>query len=176
VTKHHGQRASWGQKGLVGLHFHTAFHYERKSGQELKQDPGGRSWCRSHGRVLLTGSLSLLSYRTQDYQPPTMGCTLPRSSLRKCFTAGSHGSIFSSEAFSSLMTLACIKLTQNQPVIPYKPFHHKDVWNIHFLLKAYVYLNISYSIILVHICPQILVLGFACLFLVFVFVVETKSH
>ena len=27
-----------------------------------------RSWCRGHGRMLLTGLLSLLSYKTQDYQ------------------------------------------------------------------------------------------------------------
>jgi hypothetical protein len=30
---------------------------------------GSRNWCRGHGGMLLTGLLSLLSYRTQDYQP-----------------------------------------------------------------------------------------------------------
>ena len=35
-TKHHNQKASWGGKGLRGLHFHTIVH-QWKSEQELKQ-------------------------------------------------------------------------------------------------------------------------------------------
>jgi hypothetical protein len=35
-TKHHNQEASWGGKGLFGLHFHIAVHHQRKSGLELK--------------------------------------------------------------------------------------------------------------------------------------------
>jgi hypothetical protein len=35
--KHQEQEASWGGKGLLGLHFHTAVHHQRKSGLELKQ-------------------------------------------------------------------------------------------------------------------------------------------
>jgi hypothetical protein len=31
------QEASWGGKGLFSLHFHSAVHHQRKSGQELKQ-------------------------------------------------------------------------------------------------------------------------------------------
>jgi hypothetical protein len=62
MTKHHGQKASWGGKGLFGLHL-------RKSGQELKQGrnleagtdagamEGAAYWLTSHGL------LSLLSYR-----------------------------------------------------------------------------------------------------------------
>jgi len=37
ATKHHDQKASWGGKGLFGLHFHITVHHQRKSGQELKQ-------------------------------------------------------------------------------------------------------------------------------------------
>ena len=36
-TKHHDQEASWGEKGLFSLHFHTAVHHQRTSGQELTQ-------------------------------------------------------------------------------------------------------------------------------------------
>jgi hypothetical protein len=34
---YHDQEASWGERGLFGLHFHTAVHHQRKSGLELKQ-------------------------------------------------------------------------------------------------------------------------------------------
>jgi hypothetical protein len=37
MHKHHDQEASWGGKGLFGLHFHAAVHHQRKSGLELKQ-------------------------------------------------------------------------------------------------------------------------------------------
>ena len=38
LHKHHDQEASWGGKGLFGLHFHTAYcSSPRKSGLELKQ-------------------------------------------------------------------------------------------------------------------------------------------
>jgi hypothetical protein len=30
-------KASWGGKGLFGLHFHIAVHHQRKSGRELTQ-------------------------------------------------------------------------------------------------------------------------------------------
>ena len=36
VAKCHDQKASWGRKGLFGLHFHIAVFHRRKSGQELK--------------------------------------------------------------------------------------------------------------------------------------------
>jgi hypothetical protein len=39
VNKHHDQ-SNLRRKGLFGLHFHITLHYQRKSGQELKQ---GRS-------------------------------------------------------------------------------------------------------------------------------------
>jgi hypothetical protein len=62
-----------GGKGLFSLHFYIAVHHLRKSGLELKQvrkqELMQRPW-----RVVLywlasPGFLSLLSYRTQDYQP-----------------------------------------------------------------------------------------------------------
>jgi hypothetical protein len=36
-THTHTHCASWGGKGLFGLHFHAAVHHQRKSGLELKQ-------------------------------------------------------------------------------------------------------------------------------------------
>jgi hypothetical protein len=35
--KHHDQKASWGGKGLFGLHFYITAHHPRKLEQELKQ-------------------------------------------------------------------------------------------------------------------------------------------
>lgn len=37
AMKHHNQKASWGGKGLFGLHFQIIVHPWRKPGQELKQ-------------------------------------------------------------------------------------------------------------------------------------------
>ena len=37
MRKHHDQKASWGGKGLLGLHFSIAVHHQRKPEQELKQ-------------------------------------------------------------------------------------------------------------------------------------------
>ena len=66
-------KVSWKGKCLFDLHFHVTVHHWRKSGQELRQDPGGRSRCRGHGGVLLTGLLSracsacfLRAHRTQS--------------------------------------------------------------------------------------------------------------
>jgi len=74
----------------VGTHFHIIVHHWGKSGQELtqgRQEPGGRSWCRGHGGVLLTGLLNLLSYKTQAHQPrdetTTLGLFLPHQSVIK---------------------------------------------------------------------------------------------
>jgi hypothetical protein len=36
--------------------------------------------------------------------------------LRKCLASGSRGGIFPTEAPFSVITPACVKLTQNQPV------------------------------------------------------------
>jgi hypothetical protein len=62
------------------------------------------------------GLLSLLFYRTQDYQLRD-GTTHNRPSLldhqpRKCPTAGSHGGISPTEVPFSMITPACVMLTQ----------------------------------------------------------------
>lgn len=45
MTKHYDQNASWGGKGLLGLHFSIAVHHQGKSetGTQSGQDPRGRS-------------------------------------------------------------------------------------------------------------------------------------
>ena len=72
-TKHHDQEASWGGKDLFSLHFHIAVHYQRKSGLELKQvrkqELMQKPWRDVPYWLAFPGLLSLLSYRTQDYQP-----------------------------------------------------------------------------------------------------------
>ena len=44
-----------------------------KSGQDLRQEPRSKNWCRGHGGVLLFGSLMLFQpaffYRTQNHLP-----------------------------------------------------------------------------------------------------------
>ena len=74
AMKHHDHKANWRGKGLFILHFplmnYIDVKYKRKSGQELKQ---GRNLeagtLEVMGVMLLTGLLSFLCYRIQDYQP-----------------------------------------------------------------------------------------------------------
>jgi hypothetical protein len=67
------KEASWGGKGLFSLHFHTVVYYQRKSGLELeqvmKQELMQRPWRDVTYWLASPSLLSLLSYRTQDYQP-----------------------------------------------------------------------------------------------------------
>ena len=63
------------------------------------------------------GLLSLLSYRTHDHQPRD-GTTQHRlgpppsiTNFKRCSTTGFYGGIFSTEAPSLVMTVACDKLT-----------------------------------------------------------------
>jgi hypothetical protein len=74
ATKHHDQKTSFGGKGLSAYTSSTQFITH--GNQDRNQNPGGRG----HERVLLTGLLILLSYRTQDHQarvvPLTMGWAL----------------------------------------------------------------------------------------------------
>ena len=71
-TKHHDQEASWGGKYLFNLHFHIAVQHQRKSGLELKQarkqNLMQRPWRDVTYWLASPCLLSLLSYRTQDYQ------------------------------------------------------------------------------------------------------------
>jgi hypothetical protein len=62
-----------GGKDLFRLHFHIAVHDQRKSGLELKQvrkqELMQMPWRDVPYWLASLGLLSLLSYRTQDYQP-----------------------------------------------------------------------------------------------------------
>jgi len=72
LHKHQDQEASWGGKGLFSLHFHIAVHHQRKPGLELKQvreqELMQRPWRDVTYWLASSGLLSLLSYRTQEYQ------------------------------------------------------------------------------------------------------------
>lgn len=37
VMKHYDKKASWGENGLFGSHFHITDYHQRESGQELMQ-------------------------------------------------------------------------------------------------------------------------------------------
>ena len=88
-TKHHDKRASWRKKGLFGLYLLLK---GVRTGTQIGQDPEGRSRCRSHGGMLLTGLL-LIAYtaclliepRTTvpGMTPSAMGWALPSQSLIK---------------------------------------------------------------------------------------------
>jgi hypothetical protein len=82
------------QKQLWEASLHCLLHHHRESGQELgRTRPGAGADAQAMEEVLLTGLLSLLSYRIQDHKPradrtapPTidsLGCSLPRKSLIK---------------------------------------------------------------------------------------------
>ena len=81
-----------------------------------RQEPMQRSWRDAASWLASPGLLSLLSYRTQDYQPRDStthkGASPLDHKLRKCLTAGFHGGISSREAPFSVITPACVKLTQ----------------------------------------------------------------
>jgi hypothetical protein len=83
-------KSNLGRKGFIWLTYPEPCSTEGSQSKNSSQaGPGGRSWCRGHGDVLLNGLLlsllSLLSYRTQDHQPgngPTQnGLTPPPMSL-----------------------------------------------------------------------------------------------
>jgi hypothetical protein len=84
LHKHYDQEANCGGKGLFSLYFHISVHHQRKSGLEFrqvrKQELMQRPWRDAHYWLASPGLLSLLSYRTQDYQPrdgPTHKGTSP---------------------------------------------------------------------------------------------------
>jgi hypothetical protein len=62
-----------GRKGFIPVTFHTAVHHQRKSGLELEQvrkkEVMQRPWRDVHYWFASPALLSLLFYRTQDYQP-----------------------------------------------------------------------------------------------------------
>jgi hypothetical protein len=123
-TKHRDQEASWGGKGWFRLHFPHCCSSPRKSGLELKQvrrqELMQRPWRDVPYWLASPGLLSLLFYRTQDYQPRDStihnGPSHPWLLIEKMLTARSHGGISSREAPFYVRTLAHVKLTQNQPI------------------------------------------------------------
>jgi hypothetical protein len=80
--------------------------------QELMQRP----WKDVLYWLASPGLFNLLSYRTQGYQPRDgtthNGPSSIGHQLGKCPLAGSHGGISSTEAPFSVITPACVKLTQ----------------------------------------------------------------
>jgi hypothetical protein len=87
----------------------------QESGADVEAMKGCICWLPT------SGLLSMLSYRTQDYQPrdgPTYKGPFPLYHyLRKCLTAGSHGGVSPTEATFSMITPACVKITQkNKPL------------------------------------------------------------
>jgi hypothetical protein len=66
-------RSKWGVGCLFSSHFHIAVHHQRKSGLELKQvrkqELMQKPWRDVTYWLASPSLLSLLSYRTQDYQP-----------------------------------------------------------------------------------------------------------
>jgi hypothetical protein len=62
-------RGKLGRKGFIQLILPhcCSSPKEIRTGTHTGQELGGRSWCRGHGGNV-TGLLSLLAYRTQDYQ------------------------------------------------------------------------------------------------------------
>ena len=71
----HCEKVNQGAKGYYGLYFHISVHYGRKLRQELKQgrnlEAGADAEAMEGAAYWLPspGLFSLLSYRTQDYQP-----------------------------------------------------------------------------------------------------------
>jgi hypothetical protein len=91
VMKHHDQS----KLGLFGLDFqhHSSSLKEIRTGTQTEQKPGGRSWCKGHGGVLLIGLLHrascsvffLVELKTSspEVAPPTVGWALPHQALFK---------------------------------------------------------------------------------------------
>ena len=67
LHKHHDQEA-FGEERVYSAYTFTLLFITKGCQDWNSSRSGSRSWCRGHGEMLLTGLLSLLSYRTQDYQ------------------------------------------------------------------------------------------------------------
>jgi hypothetical protein len=96
------------------LLIHTAVHHQGSQLKQVrKQELMQRPWRDVTYWLVSPGLLSLLSYRTKTTSPgiaPTIRGTPPPPSL---LTAGSHGGISLTKAPFSVITPACVKLTQN---------------------------------------------------------------
>jgi len=121
-------KANWGGKCSFDLCVRITVHPPRKGEQEQK--PGRKLEAGADGGtegILLTGLVLmvcavcfLIALRTTSpgMAPSTMGCAFPHQSLIKTMLyrlvySQSCGGVFSVEAPSSLLTLACLTLTQN---------------------------------------------------------------
>ena len=90
-------KATWGGKGLFGLHFHITVHHQRKSGQELKQDRNLETGadaesvegCDLTGLLLAACSACFLvepKTTSPRMASPTMGQAFPHpTSIKKMF-------------------------------------------------------------------------------------------
>ena len=122
VMSHHDQK----QCGEERVYFaHTSIEQfiikTLRTGTQAGQEPGGRSWCRGQGGALLmrlppwpaqTASCRIQNHKLGEPQRTTKGWALPiNHQLRKCPKVWSYGGIVSTQVPSSLMTLACVKLT-----------------------------------------------------------------
>ena len=113
------------------LLFITKGSQNRNSNREgtWKQELIHRPWRGGDYWVVLHGLLKPASYKTQDHQPRDgityngPGPPLLITNWEKCLTDGCHGGVSLTEVPFSLMTLAWVKLTQNQPVQPFKRKH-----------------------------------------------------
>jgi hypothetical protein len=84
--KYHDQNANWGRKVHLVYTFILLFIIKVRTGTLTGQEPGGRSWCRGHGGMLLTGLLFLACsacfhtvprITSSGMAPSTMGCPPP---------------------------------------------------------------------------------------------------
>jgi hypothetical protein len=78
AMKRHHQKASWGTKGLFGLHFHIIINYWRKSGQELKQGwnlEAGADAADMEGAAYWLASPDLLSSLSKETGRPGLPVT-----------------------------------------------------------------------------------------------------
>ena len=95
--------------------------------QELMQRP----WRDAAYWLASPGLLSLLSYRTQHYQPRDgtthNGPSLLGHQLRACPTAGSHGGTSPTEAIFSVITPACVKLAHKTSQYSISLLFHRNI-------------------------------------------------
>ena len=104
--KHHDHKRKLWRKGCLQLLLPhcSSSPKEVRTGTHTGQEPGGRSWYRGHGGVLLTGLL-LVTCSAFLLEPWTT-----HSGLDYSLIFGRH---FLTEAPSSLTTPICVKLTYN---------------------------------------------------------------
>jgi hypothetical protein len=107
-----------GEKDLFSLHFPhcCSSPKEVRTGTQAGPEAGADAETMEGCYLLASpGLLSLLPYRTQDYQPRDgtthNGLSCLDQQLRKCLTARSPGGISSREVPFSVITPACVKFT-----------------------------------------------------------------